>query len=149
MYQERIHANPAWKGHHHFDTVLVTVSEDESEEGTIHGMLVARILLFFSFHDPRLHQEFPCALVHWFLPASSEPDPVTGMWVVKQEVVAGKPTLEVIHLDAVVRGAHLLPRYGSGFLPEDFSHIDALDSFKSYFVNHFVDYHVHELFQES
>jgi hypothetical protein len=71
------------------------------------------------------------------------------MWLVKPEVVGGKPPLEVIHVDSIVRGAHLLPRYGSGFLPEDFSHIDALDSFKSYFVNHFVDYHVHELFQGS
>ena len=69
------------------------------------------------------------------------------MWAVKPEISGGKPTIEVIHLDSIVRGAHLIPRYGTGFLPEDFSYINALDSFKLYFVNHFVDYHAHELLQ--
>ena len=149
MYREQICANPTWKGNHQFDTVFVTVSDNDSEEGTMHGMLVARVLLFFSYHNPKLHREFPCALVHWFIPGSQEPDPVTGMWVVKPEIWGGKPTVEVIHLDSIIQGVHLLPCYSVGFLPEDFDHVDALDSFKSYFVNHFVDYHVHKLFQDS
>ncbi|KAF8805476.1 hypothetical protein BYT27DRAFT_7258190 [Phlegmacium glaucopus] len=100
------------------------------------GMLVARILLFFSFYDPKLRKEFPCALVNWFIPVieDSDPDPSTGMWVLKLEVLGGKLTLE----------------YGSGFLPEDFSYkIDTLDAFKSYFVNHLIDYHAHELIRSS
>ncbi|KAI0289302.1 hypothetical protein BC826DRAFT_1092819 [Russula brevipes] len=135
MYHERIRANPRWKGGHRFDT----------ETQVLGGMLVARVLLFFSFYDPKLHEEFPCALVNWFLPETEAPDPSTGMWVLKPEVLGGKRSLEVIHLDTIVRGAHLLPQYGSGFLPEDFGHVDALDAFKLYFLNHFVDYHAHEL----
>ena len=146
MYCERIRANPRWKGTHRFDTVFVTVSDDDSEENLfMHGMLVARVVLFFSFHDPRLRENIPCALVNWFVPATDSPDPSTGMWVVKPEVLGGKPTLEVIHIETIVRGAHLLPQYGSGFLPEDFCYTDALDAFKSYFVDRFIDYHAHEL----
>lgn len=142
MYHERIRANPSWKGKRRFDTVFVTVSDNDQ---FIHGMLVARVLLFFSFHDPKLCEDIPCALVNWFIPAAEEPDPSTGMWVLKPEVLGGKPTLEVIHIDTVVRGVHLLPQYGSGFLPEDFHYTDALDAFKTYFVNRHIDYHTHEL----
>jgi hypothetical protein len=65
------------------------------------------------------------------------------MWVIKPEILGGKPILEVIHLDSIVQDVHLLPQYGIGFLPEDFDHVDALDLFKSYFVNHFINYHVY------
>jgi hypothetical protein len=82
--------------------VFVTVSENDSEEGTMHSMLVAHVLLFFSYHDPKLCREFPYVLVHWFLLASQEPDPVTGMWVIKPEILGGKLMLEVIHLDSIV-----------------------------------------------
>ena len=125
----------------------MTVSEvdDVEDQQVMRGMLVARVLLFFSYCDPRLGQEVPCALVNWFVPASDTPHSATGMWVVSPEVQRGMPTLEVIHLDTIVRGAHLLPQYGTGFLPENFSYQDALDAFKSYLVNHFVDYHAHEL----
>jgi hypothetical protein len=151
MYRERIRANPNWKGHPRFDTVLVTVSDDESEqdEPFMHGMLVARVLLFFSFYDPKIRKEFPCALVNWFVPASEGPDLVTHMWIVKPEVMRGNPPLEVIHLDTIVRGAHLLPEFGHGFIPEAFSYTEALDAFKRYLVNHFIDYHAHELIRAS
>lgn len=146
MYRERIRANPNWKRGPRFDTVFVTASDDDDQEGAImRGMLIARVRLFFSYYDPVLRKEFPCALVNWFVPVFGASDSLTGMWVFKPEIIGGTPTIEVIHLDAVVRGAHLLPKYGVGFIPEDFSHVDALDAFKSYLVNHFVDYHAHEL----
>ena len=47
MYQERIRANPTWRGNRRFDTVFVTVSDDEGT--AMNGMLVARVLLFFYF----------------------------------------------------------------------------------------------------
>lgn len=82
------------------------------------------------------------------MPTSDEPDSSTGMWVVRPEMRGSRPTLEVIHLDTVMCGAHLLPQYGFGCLPEDFNYIDSLESFKAFFVNHFVDYHVHELMMD-
>jgi hypothetical protein len=150
MYRERIRANPGWKEGPRFDTVFVTVADDDDQEGLImHGILIAHVLLFFSFHDPVLQKEVPCALVNWFVPVSEVPDSATGMWAFKPEVERGKVTLEVIHVDTIIRGAHLLPQYSTGFLPEDFSYVNALDAFKSYLVNHFVDYHAHELIRGS
>jgi hypothetical protein len=43
------------------------------------GMLVARILLFFSYYDDYLWEGIPCALVDWFVHADECPDEVTGM----------------------------------------------------------------------
>jgi hypothetical protein len=153
MYQERIRANPSCAGKPRFDTIFVTISDasstDLEEEHALRGMLIARVLLFFSFRDPVLQKEIPCALINWFIPKSDKPDSVTGMWVFEPEIEGGRQPLEVIHLDTIVRGAHLLPKYGSGFLHENFNYVNTLDAFKAYFVNHFVDYHTHELIKGS
>jgi hypothetical protein len=100
--------------------------------------------LFFSFYDAYIGEELPCALVNWFVPDEDKPDEATGMWVVRPECEGNRRTLDVIHLDSIARGAHLLPVYGSGFLPEDFHYTLSLDAFKAYFVNHYVDHHAHE-----
>ena len=146
MYRERIRSNMKWKGKPRHDTVFIKVSDDDM---IMHGMLIARVLLFFSFHDPILREVIPCALVNWFIPVSDQRDKAMGTWEVKLEMAGVRPTLEVIHLDSIVRGAHLLPAYGRGFLPEDFDFRDALEAFRSYFVNNLIDYHAHELLQKN
>ncbi|KAH9008341.1 hypothetical protein EDB83DRAFT_2509114 [Lactarius deliciosus] len=106
------------------------------------GMEIGRVLLFFSFEYRR--KNFSCALINWFV-HTDERDPDTGMWIVKQELDRrGKPTLEVIHVDSIARAAHLLPIYGGSRVPEDFDYHTALDSYCTYFVNHYVDHHAHE-----
>ena len=107
-------------------------------------MLIARALLFFSYYDTYLNENVPCGLVNWFTLDGDEPDSATGMWVVRPEYEGRVRTLEVIHLNSIARGAHLLPVYGSGFLPEDFQYEVSLDVFSSYFVNHYIDHHAHE-----
>jgi hypothetical protein len=55
------------------------------------------------------------------------------MWTVQMEHNRhGQPTIEVINVDSIAQGAHLLPIYGSSRVPDDFSHHDALDSFNSF-----------------
>ena len=144
MYREHILSNMKWKGKPRYDTVFVYDDGD-----VMNGMLIARVLLFFSFQDPILCEVIPCALVNWFVPISDQCDKVMGTWEVKLEMAGVRPTLEVIHLDSIVRGAHLLPAYGRGFLPEDFDFRDALEAFQSYFVNNLIDYHAHELLQNN
>jgi hypothetical protein len=78
MYCKRIRANPRLKGTNWFDTVFVTVSDDDLENLFMLGMLVARVVLFFSFHDRRLRENIPCALVNWVVPTTESPDPSTG-----------------------------------------------------------------------
>jgi len=82
--------------------------------------------------------------VNWFVPVENKPDDITGMWVVQLEREGGARTLDVIHLDSIARDIHLLPVYGSGFLPEDFHFTVSLDAFKTYYVNPYIDHHAHE-----
>ena len=147
MHREHICCNLLWCGEMACrDTVLVSVDDSQCR---MHGMLVAHVLLLFSFHDVYLDKDVPCALVNWFIPDSGdEPDEVTGMWVVKPECEGNIQMLEVIHLDTIARGAHLLPMYGSGYLPKDFHYSVSLDVFKSYFVNHYIDHHAHKFLRQ-
>ncbi|KAF8156531.1 hypothetical protein B0H34DRAFT_658796, partial [Crassisporium funariophilum] len=52
----------------------------------------------------------------------------------------------VIHLDTIFRAAHLIGVSDRHFLPKhNFDHSKALDAFKSFFVNKYVDHHAHEV----
>ena len=144
LRRERIRSTPSFYGHERRDTVFVVL--DESTNG-MEGMEIGCVLLFFSFMYRG--KSFSCALINWFV-HDNEPDRDTGMWTVQLERDRqGQPTVEVIDIDAIARGAHLLPVYGSSRVPDDFSHHDALDSFNSFFVNHFIDHHAHEFINMS
>ncbi|KAH8979015.1 hypothetical protein EDB92DRAFT_1821230 [Lactarius akahatsu] len=106
-----------------------TIDECPAFEGAIkvgmEALEIRRVLLFFSFEYWR--KNFSC------------------MWVVKQELDRhGQPTLEVIHVDSIAQAAHLLPIYGDSRVPENFHYHCALDSYRTFFVNHYVDHHAHK-----
>jgi len=144
MCRERIWSTPCFHGYPRHDTAFVVL--DDSQPG-MEGMEVGRVLLFFSFHYH--HESHSCALINWFV-HDNERDPDTGMWTVQLECDRrGEPTVQVIALETIAHGAHLLPVYGSTRVPDDFSHHDALDSFNSFFVNHFIDHHTHEFIGSS
>ena len=136
---ECICSTPSFHGSEHRNTVFVVLNEDKSG---MEGMEIGQVLLFFSFH---YHQkDYACALINQYM-HDDEPDHDTGMWSVQLECnQRGQPTVKVIDIDAIAQGAHLLPIYGSSQVPDNFSHHDALDSFYSFFVNHFIDHHAHE-----
>ena len=106
------------------------------------GMVIARVLLLFSFDYKRVH--YSCAYVNWFVCSGDQPDPDTGMWTVSLERQRGKPTSQVIDVRTIARAAHLLPVYGSDPVPSNVRHYNSLDSFQSFFINHFVDHHAFE-----
>ncbi|KJA18005.1 hypothetical protein HYPSUDRAFT_145683 [Hypholoma sublateritium FD-334 SS-4] len=139
LHREIIRSSRSFHGHERRDTAFVVL--DESKEG-MEGMEIGRVLLFFSFQYRR--KDYSCALINWFV-HDNEPDPDTGMWTVQLECdQRGQSTVDVIDIDAIARGAHLLPIYGSFRVPDDFIHHNALDSFNSFFVNHYIDHHAHE-----
>lgn len=107
------------------------------------GMLVARVRAFLSFsHEDEVHH---CALVEWFQPDAEEPDPTTGMWIVRPEVDGeGERVVDVIPLSSIVRGCHLIGVYGTTRIPANFHYSDSLDAFRTFYVNWYVDYHAHE-----
>jgi hypothetical protein len=111
------------------------------------GMVIARVFLFFSFQYR--HKDFACAFVQWFVRESDDPDEDMGQWVVRPELDDwGSPSFAVIDVDTIARGAHLLPIYGNDRVPENFDYRHALESFRSFFVNKFVDHHTHEFLSD-
>ena len=142
MYHERIRSNPNWgDGYVRHDTVFVETDPGPAQRG-MQGMQIARVRLFFSFTLDS--KRYPCALVEWFVP-SDEPDEDTQMWVVRPEFHDnGQRTLDIIHLDSIAQAAHLLPIFGSSFVPEGLHFSDVLEVYRAYFVNNFVDHHCNE-----
>ena len=131
MCCECIRSTPSWQGSFpQRDTVFV---ETDADLPGMQGMAIACILLFFSFSLDGAY--YPCALVNWLVLRSDEPDPETGLWVVKPEFMGNRCSAAVIHLDSIVCRAHLLPVYGSDPLPEDFNYAFSLDAFLAFFVN--------------
>ncbi|KAI0245200.1 hypothetical protein BJV78DRAFT_1277494 [Lactifluus subvellereus] len=142
MYQERIRSNPNWRDEYaRYDTVFVQTGSDVS--GSMNGMVIGRVHLFFSFTSSGVR--YPCALVEWFVPEDGL-DEDTGMWIVRPEFEgAGRHrTLAIVHIDCIIRAAHLLPAFGSSFVPEELHFSNSLDVYRSYFVNNNVDHHCHE-----
>ena len=108
------------------------------------GLLVARVYLFFRFSHHGI--DYPCALVHWYS-TSDELDASTGLWVVQPESTRQRVRhMGVIHLDTIVRGAHLLPRFPSDVpVYREINYMNALDLFASFYVNKFIDHHAFEI----
>jgi len=137
MRREHIRSVPSWRGGPvRYDTVFINTA---SEDG-INGMEVGRVLCFFSF---RYRQEtLPCALIHWFKLVENEPDFDTGMWMVQPSFNHDNSReLSVIHVDTIIRAAHLLPIFGADFIPENVTLHNALDSYRGFYVNRFADHH--------
>ena len=141
MHSEHIRATPNWrKEGPRYDTIFVNTNPDEDG---MRGLDVASVKQFFSFKSQgRL---YPCAIVQWYSHCYDEPDEDTGMWVVEPDVYDGKPTVDIIHLDTIVRSAHLIGVYGKNPLPKNIPLCYALDLFNSYYVNKYIDHHAFEL----
>ncbi|KAH9937976.1 hypothetical protein B0H21DRAFT_698721 [Amylocystis lapponica] len=140
MHRELIRSNPAWYNQYaRFDTLLV---QNEADVDGMLGMLVGRVLTFLAFSHEDVR--YPCALVEWLMVDGEAPDPLTGMWMVKPEIVRGERTIGLIHLDCVVRACHLIGVYGKTSVPVDFHFSYSLDVFRAFYINRYADYHSHE-----
>ncbi|KAJ6617775.1 hypothetical protein B0H10DRAFT_1796822, partial [Mycena sp. CBHHK59/15] len=53
--------------------------------------------------------------------------------------------LDIIPVDTILRGAHLIGIYGDTFLPRHFNHPDTLDRFNAFYINKYADHHAHEI----
>ena len=142
MRYERIRAVDSWrKGPARYDCIFV---ETDPDAPGMRGLDVARVRLFFSFAYNGI--KYPCALVHWFSCVAEPAENDTGMWVVEPEFADDRRRVtSVIHLDTIVRAAHLLPVYGEGFVSRNHFFTDTLDIFPKFYVNKYVDHHAFEI----
>ena len=139
--REILRATPSWKNSlPSHDTVLV---KTELAPG-LHGLLVARLHLLFSFMKSNTRHDV--ALIQWYSYIGDLPDEDTEMWVVKKEKRSdGLPVIDFIYIDAIVRSCQLLPVYRRGMIPHQVNHMTSLNCFQAYYVNKFADHHSFEL----
>ncbi|KAJ7465494.1 hypothetical protein FB451DRAFT_1178975 [Mycena latifolia] len=142
MLRERIRAVRSWRGGApRYDCVFV---EGNPNLPGFQGLLAARVLLFMSFKHGGI--TYPCALVTWFSVIGDAPCPDLGMWMVEPDVDhRGRRMLDIIHIDTILRGAHLIGIYGDSFLPRHYKHSDTLDQFKAFYINKYTDHHANEI----
>ena len=69
-----------------------------------------------------------------------------GMWMVSPDFNHnGEPNLAVIHIDSIFCVAHLVLIFKDSFIPDNIMHHNSLDSFKGFYVNHFINHHVFDI----
>ena len=144
FYRERIHAkstcNQGGSAVPQYDCVLVAVGAMPSG---FSSMQVAYVCLLLSI--AHLNTVIPCALVDWFISEGNRPDPITGMWTIKPQYTANnRHSSSIIHLDSVLRGIHLLPVHKKRVVAQVHSYSRSLDSYRRFYVNKYIDYHVFE-----
>jgi hypothetical protein len=147
LRREHIRSTWNWRGAGpRQDVVLVNTGDGGNKALPMSGYALARVLLLFSFkHDG---ETVPVALVWWYSLAGEDGcrDELTGMWLVEREYRDDTvPHLAVVHVDTILRAAHLLPFFGSNRVPRDLSHNESLDSYHLFYVNRFADHHSFEL----
>ncbi|KAI0735778.1 hypothetical protein C8Q76DRAFT_782020 [Earliella scabrosa] len=131
-----------WKEFSRYDTVLVSMDADKLG---MEGMVVARVRAFLSFAYGEDFDIMRCALVEWFILDADEPDSVTGMWVVHHNLYDnGAPVVDIIPISSIVCVCHLAPVYSTTHISPTFLFSDALDAFRKYFVNWYIDQHLHK-----
>lgn len=70
--------------------------------------------------------------MEWFERITDTSEEETGMWLVQPELTLHNTRhASVIHLDTVLRGAHLLPYFGDKFVPIELHYSTTLDNFHS------------------
>ncbi|KAI0339648.1 hypothetical protein BDW22DRAFT_1336015 [Trametopsis cervina] len=142
MYRERIRATRCWRGGApRYDCIYVNA--DPSKPG-LRGLLIARVRLLFTVKKSII--KYPCALVEWYSPVEDCADKDTGMWIVSPDMDdQGRKVQEIIHLDSIIRLAHLIGVAGETFVPRSLQPSDSLDAFKVFYASKFADHHAHEL----
>ncbi|KAG1813371.1 uncharacterized protein BJ212DRAFT_1448010 [Suillus subaureus] len=124
--------------------VMFYTPSDPNAEG-MRGLKVVRVICFFSFNHN--WDMYPCTLIHWFEKISDDPDENTGMWMVTPSFHKdGSKNIVVIHIEMFFfHAAHLIPIYGSKYIPHTLKFYHSLDTFHSFYVNKYADYHAFKI----
>lgn len=145
MRCERIRSTPSWRGRGPRRDCAFVV-QNQAQRG-FEGMSVVRVHLFFSFqHGSRT---YPSALVEWFSKVGRGPNADTNLWMLHRDYHMQarrlRPHFTVVHLDSLLRCAHLIPAYGPAPLPIQLRYTHSLDCFDYFWLNKYIDHHAFEL----
>jgi hypothetical protein len=144
MHRELIRSTDLWyQSYERRDTLLYHDPHSDVEDAPLDGLAVGRVLRFVSFASEDIR--YSCALVEVFERTHDEVDELTTMWVVRPcHERGGRRRLALVHVDHIFRACHLIGRYGLNHLPPTFHFSHSHVAFRSFYLNHFADYHSHE-----
>ena len=120
-----------------FDTVLLRYGGDD-EGGTMSNRHIARVLLIFSARSYWSDELFKLAFVQMFS-MSPQADRWSGMFKVKKQDV-----FEVVEIDIIERGVHLIPCFTGLDLKMANQRSDpAVDVYTDFWLNNQIDMHMY------
>jgi hypothetical protein len=143
MYCEWIRATPSWQnGAGRYDCVFI---DNKPEVDSFVSLYVARVKLFLSFAiegtDSEAAGNYPCALVEWFSTYGDLPCEDTGLWsVVPERDARHQRVTSIVHIDTILRAAHLIGIAGHQRLPKTLDYNHSLDVFQHFYINKYIDY---------
>lgn len=142
MFRERIRCVNSWRGGPpRRDCVFIT--HDEDLPG-FQGLYVGQVLAWMKIKHENIC--YCAALITPFETVGDQPCPLTNMWKVHRlRDNTGRCILKIIHLDAIFRSTHLIGVPGTSSIPYEVNHTNALDAYRTFYVNKFIDYHAHEI----
>jgi len=138
----RLKAVPA-----HFDIVLVReadANENQHTRGTyLEGLRVAQLRVIFALPEgPEhlRHSRLPTRLAYidWFTPFRA-PHPDSGLFPVSRTSRNNAPISEIIPLDSILSSCHIIPRFGTKYLPAKWDSDSVLEQCKSFFLNKYLN----------
>jgi hypothetical protein len=142
MRYERIRCVSSWwDGPPRKDCVFI---EQHSNLAGFRGLFIGQIESFISLKHNKIN--YPCAVISTFSPIADSPCRDTGMWIVERDLDDnGENQTMIVHIDTIIRSAHLIGIAGNSFIPKNLRYSDSLDAFRTFYVNKFIDYHAHEI----
>ncbi|KAG2028891.1 hypothetical protein BDR03DRAFT_832962, partial [Suillus americanus] len=130
MRCKHIRAMPSWRGGPARNDCAFVSMNDEVSCG-LDGLAIARVLRFLGFNYRTKYLQ--CTVIRWFSYITDSRDPDTGMYLVAPSTNDdGTPDVSIIHIDCIFRAAHLIPLYGSNFLPRTITLHDSYNVFRAF-----------------
>ena len=69
-----------------------------------------------------------------------------SMWKVSLDKVNNNQVLQSVEpLDSIVHAVHLLPVFGTGYIPDHWPYSLTLDSFQQLYINKYANHHSHQI----
>ncbi|KAH7907715.1 hypothetical protein BJ138DRAFT_1014064 [Hygrophoropsis aurantiaca] len=124
------------------DPALVRTGEQNkyTDSTILQGLRVAQVRVIFRL--PQIYgvqSVHPLAYVEWFTPFSS-PDSTSGLYSISRSTRMHQPYAEIIEVTRLVRGCHLIPKFGRHII-NTWTSVNVGDICDSFFVNPYIDIH--------
>ena len=101
------------------------------------GLRVAQVHVIFDLPPQFGIISSPLAYIEWFTPLGV-PDPITGMHVVRRSTRRCEPNTELVTVDRLIRGCHLIGKAGR-VMDRAWTNENVLQKAMNFWVNNYIN----------